>query len=268
MLVRRCARFAGPLAGLVLLVGVVACGKDASSNTAPAGAVATIVATPVDVDFSVTGVDPSRLCFDASTLPANFVADGDGVVSSVTDAAAGSGDPAQRAKDLTAWGYVTGAYRQWSFSAPSAQTKQQQQTLPTGTVTALRTAEAGERQSTPYVGALCQLSLFQHVDGAHQAFASMRANLKSMQPAADPHAGLRDGDPTSVGNESASFFADASGHGSDIVVFRTGNVVGEAWVDYVCDQQACSSTGKRLEPEAVRLATLMSETLVRSLSHG
>ena len=88
MLVQRCARFGCLLAGLVLLIGVVACGGSGSSPAPSAVVAVTNVATPVDADFNVTGVDPSRLCFNASTLPANFVADGNAVMNSVTDAAA------------------------------------------------------------------------------------------------------------------------------------------------------------------------------------
>jgi hypothetical protein len=268
MLVRRSARVAGLLGALALLIGVVACGsgKGASSNTAPAVAAATTVATPVDADFSVTGIDPSHLCFDASTLPANFVDDGHDVLGTATDAAAGSRDPAQRAQELTTWGYVTGAYRQWSFSPPSAQTKEQQQTLPQATVEALRTAEAGEKQSTPYISALCRISVYQHTDGARKAFASVRDELKSTSPLPAPSAAIRDGHHTSIGNESASYFLDASGYGSDLVVFRSGNVVGEAYVTYVCDQQSCNKTGTQLEKEAMRLAALENDTVDHTLS--
>jgi hypothetical protein len=274
MSVRRSAWFASLLAGLILLTGVVACGNGdrttsttttSSSTSAPASAVITTVATPVDADFSVTGIDPSHLCFDASTLPANFVADGDGVLGTATDAAAGSGDPTQRAQELMNWGYVTGAYSQWSFSPPSAQTKEQQQTLPAGTVAALRTAETGERQSTPYFSALCRVSVYQHTDGARQAFASMHDDVKSTVPLPAPNAAVRDGDATNIGNESASYFIDASGYGTDAVVFRAGNIVGEALVTYSCNQ-GCAQTGSRLEQEAVRLATLENTTLDHSLS--
>jgi len=274
MLVRRGTRFASLLAGLVLVIGVVSCGNGdsttsttttSSSSIAPASTAVTTVATPVDADFSVNGIDPSHLCFDASTLPANFVADGNEVLGTATDAAAGSGHPTQRAQELTTWGYVTGAYSQWSFSPPSAQTKEQQQTLPQATLGALRTAEAGERLSTPYFSALCRVSVYQHTDGARQAFASMSDDVKSTAPLPAPNAATRAGDPTNIGNESASYFIDASGYGTDAVVFRAGNIVGEALVTYSCDQ-GCAATGARLEQEAVRLATLENDTVDHTLS--
>jgi len=247
MPVRLNVRFAGAIVGAILLVGAIACGN--SSSPAPGGAAATPVATDSDVDFALAGVDPSHLCFDASSLPAGFAPDGASVLDIPSAATAINADPDHGAQDLQAWSYVTGAYSQWALSGEAAQTQVAAQT-------------------TRYISAMCFIEFFQHTTGAHQAFAATHDEELREIPAGVSSTTLHQGKSPGIGVESVSYEADLSGIESVDVTFRSGNVVSRLSVTGVCRTGGCAELLKQLEPEAARLATLVSQSIDRTFIHG
>jgi hypothetical protein len=260
---RQWREFPGRLLIAVLLIGSVACGATSQARRPSPSLLPAAPVAQRDVDFDLTNVDPTTLCFDAAVLPSGFAADGGGVVDTA-DAIAMSPDPTRTAQDNAGWGRVTGAYRQWTLKVADTPTKQQSLTQSSSAQATQQEQIHAEATKALYVSTLCTVDFYQHTIGAHQAFAGSHQDfgipiIGSTQTAlADPH----------LGAESRAYVADGAGFGGAAVTFRTGNVVVVVSVSALCEPAGCSSKDVPLGQEAVRLATVVLGTVNARLGTG
>jgi hypothetical protein len=109
-------------------------------------------APEADVDYDVTDLDPASLCFDASALPESFVSDGEIPLDNATAAEVYADYSPELEAEIAAqyetWGRLSGHESAWAFAAPSALTKEDEQTLPEEELS----ARGGQRVGQAYFG--------------------------------------------------------------------------------------------------------------------